>query len=308
MRLYVVVLLWLWDCGTVARYRVLRCSGPSIAAEFDVASAHTFQHVFADPHIWHMYLFPCADLSQRPMSSKRQPVGALAPIRSAPSYVVCTRIHLPLHMLPAPEYARPFICCLHPNAPAPSYVACIRIYLPLRSYPSDHVPSTTCHLTHALQTVPPISYVPISLVIRHTFAQHHTCAKARRVVHSAATWVYRHIGESLPIIILSEDPRLAADFGTETVGVLVLSIADYLQQFWPDGACCCIRAVMCLRCAYVRDCVFFHILAYVCVYACVRVFVFACSWVLVCMRVFLWVVVSSTFLFTRWFGYARLSI
>jgi len=56
----------------------------------------------------------------------------------------------------------------------------------------------------------------------------------RRILYHGVTWYRKHLQDAMPLVILSEDPVFAEQFGLRTVGIFVMSVENYFLDFWPD--------------------------------------------------------------------------
>ncbi|XP_015252192.1 PREDICTED: DIS3-like exonuclease 1 [Cyprinodon variegatus] len=55
-----------------------------------------------------------------------------------------------------------------------------------------------------------------------------------RCVYAAAVWFYNHLAGAMKVVMITEDQDAVARFGSLNSGVFVISVQDYLQNFWPD--------------------------------------------------------------------------
>ncbi|XP_037551063.1 DIS3-like exonuclease 1, partial [Nematolebias whitei] len=55
-----------------------------------------------------------------------------------------------------------------------------------------------------------------------------------RCVYSAAVWYYNHLAGLINIMMITEDKKAVTQFSSLNSGVFVISVEDYLQNFWPD--------------------------------------------------------------------------
>ncbi|KAM4631192.1 DIS3-like exonuclease 1 [Polymixia lowei] len=55
-----------------------------------------------------------------------------------------------------------------------------------------------------------------------------------RCVYSAALWYYDHLAGLKPVVMITEDQSAVAQYSSLNSGVYVVSIQDYLQNFWPE--------------------------------------------------------------------------
>ncbi|XP_071794054.1 DIS3-like exonuclease 1 [Asterias amurensis] len=55
-----------------------------------------------------------------------------------------------------------------------------------------------------------------------------------RVVYNSSVWYYNHLAGQKPIVFLTEDIESGAKYGSETVGVHVMNVKQYLEVFWPQ--------------------------------------------------------------------------
>ncbi|XP_038076853.1 DIS3-like exonuclease 1 isoform X2 [Patiria miniata] len=54
-----------------------------------------------------------------------------------------------------------------------------------------------------------------------------------RVVYDSAVWYYNHLAGQKAIVFLTQDENAIAKYGSETIGVHVMNIHQYLEVFWP---------------------------------------------------------------------------
>uniref|UniRef100_A0A3B3DPL0 DIS3-like exonuclease 1 n=1 Tax=Oryzias melastigma TaxID=30732 RepID=A0A3B3DPL0_ORYME len=59
-------------------------------------------------------------------------------------------------------------------------------------------------------------------------------SKGRRCVYSAAVWYYNHLAGMMNVVMITEDEEAVAQYSSLHSGVYVISVQDYLQNFWPD--------------------------------------------------------------------------
>ncbi|KAJ7389198.1 DIS3 mitotic control [Desmophyllum pertusum] len=52
-------------------------------------------------------------------------------------------------------------------------------------------------------------------------------------VYTGAVWYHNHLKQAIPLVILTEDQQVAANYSTKNVGVFVMSTEDYLTNFYP---------------------------------------------------------------------------
>ncbi|XP_028297903.1 DIS3-like exonuclease 1 [Gouania willdenowi] len=55
-----------------------------------------------------------------------------------------------------------------------------------------------------------------------------------RCVYSAAVWYYNHLAGRMNVVMITEDQDAVARYGSLNSGVYVVSVQDYLQNFWPE--------------------------------------------------------------------------
>lgn len=55
-----------------------------------------------------------------------------------------------------------------------------------------------------------------------------------RCVYSAAVWYHNHLAGMMDIVMITEDQDAVAQYSSLNSGVYVISIQDYLQNFWPE--------------------------------------------------------------------------
>uniref|UniRef100_A0A3Q3G4H8 DIS3-like exonuclease 1 n=1 Tax=Kryptolebias marmoratus TaxID=37003 RepID=A0A3Q3G4H8_KRYMA len=55
-----------------------------------------------------------------------------------------------------------------------------------------------------------------------------------RCVYAAAVWYYNHLAGVMNIVMITEDKNAVTQFSSLNSGVFVISLEDYLQDFWPD--------------------------------------------------------------------------
>uniref|UniRef100_A0A668A3G0 DIS3-like exonuclease 1 n=1 Tax=Myripristis murdjan TaxID=586833 RepID=A0A668A3G0_9TELE len=55
-----------------------------------------------------------------------------------------------------------------------------------------------------------------------------------KCVYSAAVWYHDHLAGLKPIVMITEDQAAVTQYSSLNAGVYVISIQDYLQNFWPD--------------------------------------------------------------------------
>jgi hypothetical protein len=55
-----------------------------------------------------------------------------------------------------------------------------------------------------------------------------------RSTYEAAQWFYNHLATQVPIVMVSEDPDVVVEYSNKTVGVFVLGLENYMNNFWPD--------------------------------------------------------------------------
>ncbi|XP_071345827.1 DIS3-like exonuclease 1 isoform X2 [Trachinotus anak] len=55
-----------------------------------------------------------------------------------------------------------------------------------------------------------------------------------RCVYSAAVWYYNHLAGMMDIVMITEDQEAVAQYSSLNSGVYVISVQDYLQNFWPE--------------------------------------------------------------------------
>ncbi|KAL9987682.1 hypothetical protein ACROYT_G002028 [Oculina patagonica] len=54
-----------------------------------------------------------------------------------------------------------------------------------------------------------------------------------RCVYAGAVWYHNHVNQVVPLVIITEDQQIVADYGNKSVGVFVMSTEDYLTNFYP---------------------------------------------------------------------------
>ncbi|XP_028257661.1 DIS3-like exonuclease 1 [Parambassis ranga] len=57
-----------------------------------------------------------------------------------------------------------------------------------------------------------------------------------RCVYSAAVWYYNHLAGMMNIVMITEDRAAVDQYSSLNSGVFVVSLQDYLQDFWPELA------------------------------------------------------------------------
>ncbi|CAH3019970.1 unnamed protein product [Porites evermanni] len=55
-----------------------------------------------------------------------------------------------------------------------------------------------------------------------------------RSVYNAAVWYHNHLQQMIPIVVLTEDQEMAANYESKHLGVYVLSTENYLNNFYPN--------------------------------------------------------------------------
>ncbi|KAK2853652.1 hypothetical protein Q5P01_006313 [Channa striata] len=55
-----------------------------------------------------------------------------------------------------------------------------------------------------------------------------------RCVYSAAVWYFHHLAGMINIVMITEDKDAVAQYSSLNSGVYVISVQDYLQNFWPQ--------------------------------------------------------------------------
>uniref|UniRef100_A0A8D3E4M7 DIS3-like exonuclease 1 n=1 Tax=Scophthalmus maximus TaxID=52904 RepID=A0A8D3E4M7_SCOMX len=55
-----------------------------------------------------------------------------------------------------------------------------------------------------------------------------------RCVYSAAVWFYNHLAGLMDIVMITEDQEAVTRYSSLNSGVYVISVRDYLQNFWPE--------------------------------------------------------------------------
>ncbi|XP_023264546.1 DIS3-like exonuclease 1 [Seriola lalandi dorsalis] len=55
-----------------------------------------------------------------------------------------------------------------------------------------------------------------------------------RCVYSAAVWYYNHLAGMMDVVMITEDQEAVAEYSSLNSGVYVISVQDYLQNFWPQ--------------------------------------------------------------------------
>ncbi|XP_023807012.1 DIS3-like exonuclease 1 isoform X4 [Oryzias latipes] len=55
-----------------------------------------------------------------------------------------------------------------------------------------------------------------------------------RCVYSAAVWYYNHLAGMMNVVMITEDEEAVAQYSSLHSGVYVVTVQDYLQNFWPD--------------------------------------------------------------------------
>ncbi|XP_047436352.1 DIS3-like exonuclease 1 isoform X2 [Mugil cephalus] len=55
-----------------------------------------------------------------------------------------------------------------------------------------------------------------------------------RCVYSAAVWYYNHLAGMMNIVMITEDQEAVAEYSSLHSGVYVISVQDYLKNFWPE--------------------------------------------------------------------------
>uniref|UniRef100_A0A4W6CEB8 DIS3-like exonuclease 1 n=1 Tax=Lates calcarifer TaxID=8187 RepID=A0A4W6CEB8_LATCA len=55
-----------------------------------------------------------------------------------------------------------------------------------------------------------------------------------RCVYSAAVWYYNHLAGMMDVVMITEDQEAVAQYSSLNSGVYVISVQDYLQNFWPQ--------------------------------------------------------------------------
>ncbi|XP_061571365.1 DIS3-like exonuclease 1 [Cololabis saira] len=55
-----------------------------------------------------------------------------------------------------------------------------------------------------------------------------------RSVYSAAVWYYNHLAGVMNVVMITEDQEAVAQYSSLNSGVFVVTVQDYLQNFWPD--------------------------------------------------------------------------
>ena len=54
-----------------------------------------------------------------------------------------------------------------------------------------------------------------------------------RSTYAGAVWYYNHLAGQMPVVMVTEDTDIIAEYGSKTLGIFVVSVADYLKNFWP---------------------------------------------------------------------------
>lgn len=55
-----------------------------------------------------------------------------------------------------------------------------------------------------------------------------------RCVYSAAVWYYHHLAGLMDVVMITEDQQAVDQYSSLNSGVYVISVQDYLQNFWPE--------------------------------------------------------------------------
>ncbi|KAM9318542.1 DIS3-like exonuclease 1 [Pholidichthys leucotaenia] len=55
-----------------------------------------------------------------------------------------------------------------------------------------------------------------------------------RCVYSAAVWYYNHLAGMINVVMITEDKEAVAEYNSLNFGVYVISVQDYLKNFWPE--------------------------------------------------------------------------
>ncbi|XP_058486283.1 DIS3-like exonuclease 1 [Solea solea] len=55
-----------------------------------------------------------------------------------------------------------------------------------------------------------------------------------RCVYSAAVWYYNHLAGMMDIVMITDDQEAVDQYSSLSSGVYVITVRDYLQNFWPD--------------------------------------------------------------------------
>ncbi|KAM6943023.1 DIS3-like exonuclease 1 [Xenentodon cancila] len=55
-----------------------------------------------------------------------------------------------------------------------------------------------------------------------------------RCVYSAAVWYYKHLAGMMNVVMITEDEEAVAQYSSLNSGVYVVTVQDYLQNFWPE--------------------------------------------------------------------------
>ncbi|XP_041843619.1 DIS3-like exonuclease 1 isoform X2 [Melanotaenia boesemani] len=55
-----------------------------------------------------------------------------------------------------------------------------------------------------------------------------------RCVYSAAVWYYNHLAGMMNVVMITEDDDAVAQYSSLNSGVFVITVQDYLQNFWPE--------------------------------------------------------------------------
>uniref|UniRef100_H3CGP2 DIS3-like exonuclease 1 n=1 Tax=Tetraodon nigroviridis TaxID=99883 RepID=H3CGP2_TETNG len=55
-----------------------------------------------------------------------------------------------------------------------------------------------------------------------------------RSVYAAAAWYYNHLAGVISVVMITEDQEAVAQYCNLTAGVYVITVQDFLQNFWPE--------------------------------------------------------------------------
>lgn len=55
-----------------------------------------------------------------------------------------------------------------------------------------------------------------------------------RCVYSAAVWYHNHLAGMMDVVMITEDQDAVAEYSSLNAGVYVISVQDFLQNFWPE--------------------------------------------------------------------------
>ncbi|XP_013378724.1 DIS3-like exonuclease 1 [Lingula anatina] len=55
-----------------------------------------------------------------------------------------------------------------------------------------------------------------------------------RSTYGAVEWYFNHLAGTMPLVIITQDPQMIAEYSAKTINIFVMTMEDYLSTFWPN--------------------------------------------------------------------------